>query len=48
MGYTKPLYKLKYGALFHLKFENLELFLTIKISYFLFLRYVKVSESTII
>ena len=48
MGYSKSLDKLKYGALFHLKCENLELFLTIKISYFLFFRYVKISESTII
>ena len=33
----KQLHQLKHGVLFHLKIENLELLLTIKISYFLFL-----------
>ena len=38
MGHTKRLHQLKQGELFHLKIENFEFLLTIKISYFLFFR----------
>ena len=47
MGYTKRLHQLKHGVLFHLKFENPELFVNIKVSYFLFFGYVKILQSTI-
>ena len=47
MGYTKRLHQLKHGVLFHLKFENPELFVNIKVSYLLFFGYGKILQSTI-
>ena len=47
MGYTKRLHQLKHGILFHLNSKILNFLLTIEMSYFLFFRYMKISQSTI-